>query len=105
MRARYRASFKEAFAAAVAALTVRDRNVLRLHTLDGLTLARIGALYQKDTSTVSRWLEQVRLALRSSTREHLAAQLQLPSAELDSVMRAADAEMSVSLHRLLESPP
>lgn len=105
MQARYRESFREAFGAAVAALSVRERNVLRLHLLDGMTLARIAVLYQKDTSTVSRWLEHTRRALQASTRAHLAERLQLSSVELDSVMRAADAEMSVSLHRLLAPAP
>jgi RNA polymerase sigma-70 factor, ECF subfamily len=97
----HRDSFREAFAAALAALSPRERNVLRLHTLDGVTLARIGALYQKDTSTISRWLDQVRRALLTSTRAELAARLKLNDSDLDSVMRAADSEMSVSLQRLL----
>lgn len=101
LRARYRDQFREAFAVAVASLTPRERTVLRLHTLDGVTLARIGTLYQKDTSTISRWLEQVRTSLLTATRAHLATRLQLDEAALDSVMRAADPEMSVSLHRLL----
>jgi RNA polymerase sigma-70 factor (ECF subfamily) len=105
LRARYRDQFKEAFAMAIASLSPRERTVLRLHTLDGVTLARIGALYQKDTSTVSRWLEQVRRALLTVTRAHLATRLHLDDAALDSVMRAADPEMSVSLHRLLAGEP
>lgn len=101
LRAQYRVSFRDAFVAALAALSPRERNVLRLHTLDGVTLARIGALYQKDTSTISRWLEQTRRSLLASTRAELAARLKLDDSELDSVMRAADSEMSVSLQRLL----
>jgi RNA polymerase sigma-70 factor (ECF subfamily) len=101
LRAQHRESFREAFAAALAALSPRERNVLRLHTLDGVTLARIGALYQKDTSTISRWLEQIRRAVLASTRAELGARLKVNESELDSVMRAADSEMSVSLARLL----
>ncbi len=100
-RARYRDTFRAAFADAVAGLSVRDRAVLRLHTLEGLTLARIGTMYGKDTSTVSRWLEQIRRTLRESTRAQLASRLALPPAELDSVVRAVDLEVSVSLARLL----
>ncbi|MDQ3263346.1 MAG: sigma-70 family RNA polymerase sigma factor [Myxococcota bacterium] len=100
-RARYRDTFRAAFADAVAGLSVRDRAVLRLHTLEGLTLARIGTMYGKDTSTVSRWLEQIRRTLREATRTQLATRLALPPEELDSVVRAADLEISVSLARLL----
>jgi len=105
MRARYREAFRGAFAAAVAALGARERTVLRLHTLDGVTLARIGAMYEKDTSTVSRWLEQIRRRLLNATREHLGARLQLSPSELDSVMCAAPSEMTVSLPRLLAPEP
>ena len=103
LRARYRDTFRGAFASAVRGLEARERTVLRLHTLDGVTLARIGAIYQKDTSTVSRWLEQTRRKLLAATRTQLAETLRLESGELDSLMRAAESEMSVSLHQLLHS--
>jgi RNA polymerase sigma-70 factor (ECF subfamily) len=103
LRLEHRAHFKAAFAQAVARLTPRERTVLRLHTLDGLSLARIGAMYQKDASTVSRWLEQTRVALRAGTREALARALKLPEADLDSVLNAADSQLTVSLAGLLQS--
>lgn len=103
LRLQYRAHFRAAFEQAVAALAPRERTVLRLHTLDGLSLASIGAMYRRDGSTVSRWLEQIRASLLTSTRAALTAALQLSGGELDSLMRAADGELSVSLAALLES--
>jgi RNA polymerase sigma-70 factor (ECF subfamily) len=104
LKARYRQTFREAFAHAISQLSPRARTVLRLYSLDGLTLARIGVLYRKDTSTVSRWVEQTRQALLVSTRGYLAAQLNLEPAALESLMRAADSDMSVSLAALLTEP-
>lgn len=101
LRARHRAHFREAFAQAVSALTPRERTLLRLHTLDGLTLARLGAMYGRDASTISRWLDAARDTLLARTRAQLAETLGLDAAELDSVMRLADGELSVSLGRLL----
>jgi len=103
LRQRYRDSFRSAFAEAIASLSPRERTVLKLHTLDGLTLARIGAMYRKDLSTISRWLEQIRKTLLERTRERLGATLALETAALESLMRVADSELSVSLARLLES--
>ncbi|MBS2029275.1 MAG: sigma-70 family RNA polymerase sigma factor [Deltaproteobacteria bacterium] len=103
LRARYRESFRAAFAQAIAALSLRERTVLRLATLDGLSLARIGAMYRKDASTISRWLAETRQSLLAATRARLAAELGTPSSELDSLMRAADSELTVSLARLLAS--
>lgn len=101
LRARYRQTFRAAFTQAIAALSARERTVLRLYSLDGLTLARIGVLYQKDTSTVSRWVEQTRKTLLANTRAFLAAELNLEAPALESLMRAADSEMSVSWSALL----
>lgn len=102
LRARHRAAFKTAFEAAMHGLSSRERTLLRLTTLDGLSLASVGQMYGKDASTVSRWLAAAREALLEGTRAALATTLKLDSNGLDSVMRAADSELNVSLARLLE---
>lgn len=103
LRARYREQFKEAFAQAVKGLTSRERTLLRLTTIDGLSLASVGQMYGKDASTVSRWLAASRQTLLETTRASLTATLGLTSGELDSVMRAADSELNLSISRLLHS--
>ncbi len=103
LRARHRAEFRAAFEEAMKALTPRERTLLRLTTVDGLTLAQVGAMYGKDTSTASRWLATARETLRLKTREVLGRTLKLDTAELESVLRAADSELNVSLVRLLDS--
>jgi RNA polymerase sigma-70 factor (ECF subfamily) len=52
----YRAPFKGALAQAMAALTVRQRNLLRQHFVDALSIDQLGALYRVDRSTAARWL-------------------------------------------------
>ncbi len=103
LRARYRDSFREAFSAAVATLTPRDRTILRMSSIDGLPLKVIGKMYGKDASTISRWLAASREALLSHTRKSLGEQLSLTPSSLDSLMRAADSELNLSISRLLES--
>lgn len=103
LQKRYREEFRAAFATAIAALSARERTLLRLTSLDGLTLAQVGPMYGKDASTISRWLLSAREQLLSGTRAALSATLQLSTTELDSVMRAADSELNLSLSRLLES--
>jgi RNA polymerase sigma-70 factor (ECF subfamily) len=70
--------------------------VLRLHALDGLSVASIGAMYRRDASTVSRWLDAIRRQLLAGTRAHLSEALSLSPSELDSLRRVASAP-SVSL--------
>jgi RNA polymerase sigma-70 factor (ECF subfamily) len=56
LKERYRAVFTEALEAAVASLSDRDRALLRLYHVDGLSLEAMAALYRVHLSTVSRWL-------------------------------------------------
>jgi RNA polymerase sigma-70 factor (ECF subfamily) len=103
LRARHREAFRAAFAEALQVLSPRDRTLLRLTSLDGLSLARVGQMYGKDASTVSRWLAASREVLLQRTRATLAQSLKLTDSALESVMRAADSELHVSLARLLQS--
>lgn len=103
LRARHREAFRTAFAEALKVLSPRDRTILRLTSIDGLSLARVGQMYGKDASTVSRWLAASREVLLQRTRATLAQSLQLSDSALDSVMRAADSELHLSIARLLQS--
>ncbi len=103
LRSRYREEFRKAFAEAVGTLSPRDRTIMRLTALDGLTCAQVGQMYGKDASTVSRWLASSRAVLLEKTRHSLGSTLQLSPSALDSLMRVADSELDLSISRLLES--
>jgi RNA polymerase sigma-70 factor (ECF subfamily) len=102
IRRRHKEHFSEAFAAALATLDPRERTLLKLNTLDGLPLDQIAPLYKVDKSTISRWIAHAREQLQEETRAHLLRSLKLNSGELESVMRVAQSELSLSLSRLLE---
>jgi RNA polymerase sigma-70 factor (ECF subfamily) len=104
LRLRHRQDFRSAFGDAIATLTPRDRNVLRLYYLDGLGVARIGDLYQVNASTVSRWLASIRESLFAKTRAILEERLRLTESEVDSLLGAMRSQLGASLHRLLSSP-
>jgi RNA polymerase sigma-70 factor (ECF subfamily) len=95
IKQRYRAEFKEAFAAAMASLDDASRNALRLHYLDGLTLAELGALHGWSVPTASRRLAAARATLLEATRALMAERLKLSPPELDSVLRLIESRMSV----------
>jgi RNA polymerase sigma-70 factor (ECF subfamily) len=101
LRLQYREHFRAAFADAVRALEPNERTVLRLHTLDGLSLASIGTMFQRDASNVSRWLSRIRGRLLEDTRSALGKRLALEGSALESVMRVADSELTMSLSGLL----
>ena len=70
-----------AFEQAIAELTADERNMLRLHFLDGLTVRELGRLYDTTASTVSRWMKQARTKIVDATRRLLGERLALSASE------------------------
>lgn len=101
LRSIYQAPFKEAFTSALARLEPRERNVLRLVYLEGLTAEQVGLVYGVHRVSVARWLQQIRAGLSSGTRRLLAERLRLSPSELASVQRMCLSQIDVSLDRLL----
>jgi RNA polymerase sigma-70 factor (ECF subfamily) len=101
VRTQHRAVFSESFQAALASLSPRERNLLRLQALDGLSLGAIGEMYGVNKSTVSRWLSRAHEVLLSATREGLARRLALDDAALESLLRAMRESLELSIARLL----
>jgi RNA polymerase sigma-70 factor, ECF subfamily len=95
IKQRSRADFKEAFAGAMASLDDVSRNALRLHYLDGLTLAEIGGLHGWSVPTASRRLAAARVSLLESTRRLMGERLKLSPQELDSVLRLIESRLSI----------
>lgn len=108
VKARYRGDFKAAFEAAFAALSPRERTLLRLHLLDGLSTAKLARVYRADASTVRRWLAEARKRLLDETRKALAARLDASERELESMMGLLVTQLEDSVRRILadgRAPP
>ena len=103
LRHRLGASFSEALRGAFAKLGQRERSLLRLHYLEGLNLRQIGESYQVDKSTVSRWLSDARDVLLTSVRSELETRHGISRAEVDSLIRALNSGVELSLASLLRS--
>jgi RNA polymerase sigma-70 factor (ECF subfamily) len=101
LKARYRGDFKAAFEAAFAGLSTRERTLLRLSLLDGLSTAQLGRIYRADPSSVRRWLAETRRRLLEGTRRELAARLDASERELDSIMGLLVTQLEDSVRRIL----
>lgn len=97
----YAAEFRLAFTQAIAALEERDRNLLRQHHFDGLTVDALAALYQIHRSTAARRVAAARAALLAGVRERLLQRLVVSEASLDSILRLVRSQLDVSFHELL----
>lgn len=100
-RATYGASFAQAFRDALAGLSTRERTVLRLVYVDGLSVEEVATTYGVHRVSVSRWLGVARGTLQETTRALLAKRLALGPSEAASVARLCLSDIDVSLSRLL----
>jgi RNA polymerase sigma-70 factor (ECF subfamily) len=96
-----RQALAEALRKALAALPERERALLRLHHLHGLTMDRLSAMYRESRSGVARRVAQARERLLELTREELASRLKLAGPEVESLLGLVRSRLDLSLGRLM----
>ena len=97
----YRHEFRDALTAALAALSDRDRALLRMRFVSGLELAQIGALYRVHESTASRWIAAATLRVGDDARARLVTKLSISDDTARSVARMVKSQLDLSIARLL----
>ncbi len=103
LKASYRDELQEALQLTLAGLPIDERNVMRLHYFDGLSIDEIGSLYKVHRATVARWLMASRETILSETRRILRDRLKLEESELDSVINLVQSRLEASRRFLPES--
>lgn len=103
LRGRYRAEFEAGVRAALTALTDRERLLLRLTSVNGLSHDQVAAIYGVNQSTVSRWIARARDAVLERTEREVCARLGLPTAEFRSLAGLFVSNLDLSLSRVLDS--
>ena len=103
LKRRFRAEFVQAFKAAAASLTSRERNVMRHHFIDGMSIDQIGELYQVHRATAARWLSGAREQVLTRTRAEIRTRLELGPNDLRRVMHLIESRFDVSFRTLLRS--
>jgi RNA polymerase sigma-70 factor (ECF subfamily) len=91
-----------AIEAAAKELAPEERNVLREHYAQGLTIDQIGAVHGIHRATAARRVQRARETLVASARRLLGEKLGVSESELDSVMRLVQSELRISVKRVLE---
>jgi len=95
--------FARAFEQALARLSDRERSLLRLHNLHGVTLEKLANIYSVNDATISRWLKQARDTLMQETGRHLRENAGISASAFPSLARALTSQVDVSLNRWLLS--
>jgi len=101
MKVRYKEHVEAAFRDALGELPDRDRALLKLGLVAGLGLEAMGASYNVNASTVSRWLSRIRQSLLDRTLVLLRERLRLTEPEAASIARLVTSQIDVSVVRFL----
>ncbi|WAS97135.1 sigma factor-like helix-turn-helix DNA-binding protein [Nannocystis punicea] len=96
-----RSALAKAFTDTLAALTARDRTLLRLHLVHGLSIDEIGATFRVHRSTAARWLAKIRSDLEEGTLKLLQERLDLSEGEAASLARLLQSRLEISFSRVL----
>ncbi len=99
----HRDAFEQALAAAAAELSAEERNLLRLHLVDSLTIDELAGLHRIHRATAARRIARVRTKIAERTREILNTRLDLSTGEFTSVVRLVQSQIDVSMRQILRS--
>jgi RNA polymerase sigma-70 factor (ECF subfamily) len=97
IRARHGVELATALRGAVAALPARERSLLKLHVLDGLTIDDLCGFYEVHRATVARWIVKLKQQLFDDATRRLKQQLALDTGEVESLCRALGSQIELSL--------
>jgi RNA polymerase sigma-70 factor (ECF subfamily) len=103
LRRRYKESFEDSVRSAIAALSAKDRMLLRLNVIDGLSVDQLGAVYKVGRSTAARWLATARRSLVDGARCELQRRLGVGSRELESLADDLRSQLDASVLKLLRT--
>ena len=98
----YRAQFRAAFQQALDSLEDRDKTLLKQHVVDGLSIDRIGDLYQVHRATAARWVQKAKETLLERTRERFRETVKLGDTECESILRLVGSQLDGTIRRRLE---
>ncbi|MER2562378.1 MAG: sigma-70 family RNA polymerase sigma factor [Myxococcaceae bacterium] len=93
--------FRQVFREAVQSLTARERSLLRLSLLDGLSIDELAPMYGAHRASVARWLAAAKERLSAITRSKLSVALQLPEDDVERLLTSVQNGFELSLSRAL----
>jgi RNA polymerase sigma-70 factor, ECF subfamily len=99
-KAKHGEQLAAAVKAAIAALSPRERNLLKLHVLDGLTIDDLCGFYDVHRATVARWIVRLKQQLFVAATQAMRQQLALDTDEVESLCEAVRSQLEMSLSGL-----
>jgi len=103
LRMRYKPEFEEAVRDALAALPDRDRLLLRLTAVSGMSHEQIANIYKVNQSTVSRWIARARAEVLEATERSVCLKLRVQRDEFLSLAGLLVSRIDLSISRVLQT--
>lgn len=82
-------------------LEARERTLLRMRFVDGVSTEELGRMFQVHRTTAQRWIEAAQAKIMAAMRAKLEAQARLAKGEVDSLAREVAASISLRLSQAL----
>jgi RNA polymerase sigma-70 factor (ECF subfamily) len=101
MRAELVPVVRAAIKGALESLTAKERTLLKLHYVDGLSFEQIAKLNRVHRSTVMRWLQGIREECLDHVKDTLSRSLSLQPQQIESLLKVAQSHLEMSLSPLL----
>lgn len=99
----YRVTFEAAMQHGLAQLTSRERNLLRLHFLERLSIDRLAEIYSVHRATAARWLIRAQERFAAETRDRFVASIPELAASLPRVLALIQSKLNVNLQQMLHA--
>jgi RNA polymerase sigma-70 factor, ECF subfamily len=96
LRRRYAREFADAFKATLVGLDADERNVLKLHYIDGLSIAEVGTTYHVSRATAARLLAKAKARIVHETKEALARRLGRSAPGAETLFAIVESQLGAS---------
>jgi RNA polymerase sigma-70 factor (ECF subfamily) len=102
LKSHYGELFRQELLGALAELPPKDRMLLQLHLVAGLSTTRIAKMYHQNQSTISRQLQRAATSIFTLIKQRVHVRLGVATAELESLLDLARSHIELSLSSLDE---
>jgi len=97
----YRDRLRAALELSLHLLDAREKTLLRLYSIDGLSLAGIATLYRVHRATVGRWFVSIRTRIWASVRDSMGLRATPSPSEMGSLIGLFQDEIHLSARSIL----
>jgi len=98
----YRTAFESAMQQGLAVLSCRERNLLRYHYLERLSIDELAEIYDVHRATAARWIVRAQQRLADETRARFTAQIPIAGDSMPRLLAMIRSKLNLSLSVVLQ---